>query len=121
MTLRRVHARFTVMRIAIKARLTLVQNILWSKEFFSDVLLTNFLGGAAEVRYLDGDQINIAQESDLKFALKDVKTVIVAADAYQSGKTKGFFDKGTNSSCYYILKTILLFKDLLLISIRQHR
>ena len=98
MTLRRVHARFTVMRIASNARLSLVQNTLWSKVFFSGAVLINFLGSAAEVRYLDGDQINIAQESDLKFALKDVKTVIVAADAYQSGRTKGFFDKGTNSS-----------------------
>ena len=47
---------------------------------------------------MDGGQINIAQDSDLKFALKDVKTVIVAADAFQSGKTKGFFDKGVHPS-----------------------
>ena len=59
-----------------------------------------FIGAAAEVRYLDGEQINILQESDLKFALKEVKTLIIAADALQSGKTKGFFDKGIHSSKY---------------------
>lgn len=50
-------------------------------------------GAAADVRYLDGSQINILQDAELKLALKDARSIIVATDSLQSGKKVGWFDK----------------------------
>ena len=55
-------------------------------------LLTS-LGSAAEFRFIDGSLLTTMPEAEIKFALKSVKTVIIAGDNIPPSKSAGWFDK----------------------------
>jgi hypothetical protein len=52
-----------------------------------------FLGKAVDVRFIDGSLLSTMPDSELKFAVKDAKTLIIAADAAPPAKEPGWFDK----------------------------
>ena len=58
----------------------------------------NELGKIADVRYIDGNSLNILPESEIKFAVKEARTIILASDAASTtGKSGGgWFSKEEN-------------------------
>lgn len=51
------------------------------------------LGKAVDVRFIDGSLLSTMADSELKFAVKDAKTLIIAADSAPPAKEPGWFDK----------------------------
>eukprot|EP01038_Epipyxis_sp_PR26KG_P013061 gene13061-17504_t len=70
------------------------------------------LGKAVQVKKVDGEQLSIIQESELKFLVRDIKSVIIIADSMESnvGKKSWFGSSSTDSSLD--LSSTIAFKGL---------
>jgi len=53
-------------------------------------------GKAIQLKILDGESLTVMQESEINFAMKDAKTIIIAADAKKVETKKSWFGGGSD-------------------------